>query len=391
MYNLFDYLSWRGDLPLDAVPMSEADAVILSRLSYLPFDGVVSENMNESITVSQAADRIFSGEVPEFLWGGDDKLLRELAACERYRDLQLSGYRNDVDDERQMQFCALSVALGEQLHFLSYRGTDNTLTGWQEDFNLFFTFPLESHFEAAAYLDEAVKQFGCEFYLGGHSKGGNLAVYAASFCGEAVQEKIRAVYSLDGPGFEPGKLKGSGFEAIRDRIFTFVPQSSVFGMMFEHEEQYTIVKSNQLALWQHDVYSWEVRRDRLVPLQNQTGTSVFFDQTMTQFLDGLTSEEKKEFTEAVFEILKSTERLTFDEMLESLPRDIAVMMKSFTKLDSDTRGMIGARLFSFIKAAGGNLAVMNPLNKVNRRTRRELRGTKVRAKTKKRYKRTKRS
>ena len=382
MYNIFDYLEWRGDLSFAQTGICDADAVILSRLSYLPFDGVVSGQFDDYTTVSQAADRIFSGETPGFLWKGDDILLRELADSERFRDLKLCGYVNIVDDKKQMQFSAMVIDLGN-IRFVSYRGTDNTLVGWQEDFNMFFTFPVASQLEAKRYFDRVVSHFDGELCLGGHSKGGNLAVYVSAFSATGVQDRISAIYSMDGPGFELEHIKDSGFQRIIDKIHTYVPQSSIFGMLFEHEENYTVIKSSQKGFLQHDVYSWEIKRDSLVPLSRTTGTSAFFDHTLTQFIEKMSPEERRGFTEAIFNIMKSTEEYTFDDMADKLVRDIPIMLKTLTKLDSETRSMIGARLLSFLKTAGANISDINPLTKENRQLRREQNPKKFRHKTEK--------
>ena len=373
MYNIFDYLEWRGDLTFEQTGICDADAVILSRLSYLPFDGAVSEKFDTFTTVSQAADRVFSGGNPAFLWDGDDRLLSALAESGRYRDLKLCGYVNEVDDGRQMQFSAMVIEIGSGLRFISFRGTDNTLVGWQEDFNMFFTFPVESQIEAQKYFERVTECFDGEFCLGGHSKGGNLAVYVSAFSSPAVQDRITAIYSMDGPGFELEHLEGSGFDRIAGKIRTYVPQSSIFGMLFEHEESYTVIKCNQKGFLQHDVYSWEIKRDSLVELSRRNGTSAFFDHTLTQFAAKMTPQERRDFTEAIFNIMKSTEEYTFDDMADKLVKDIPIMLKTFTKLDSETRSMIGARLLSFLKTAGGNITDINPLTKENRQIRREQR------------------
>ena len=383
MYNIFDYLEWRGDLSFGQAGICDADAVILSRLSYLPFDGVVSEKFDNYITVSQAADRIFSGDAPAFLWEGDDRLLRALAGSRRYSELSLCGYVNEVDDERQMQFSAMLINLGDGIRFISFRGTDNTLVGWQEDFNMFFTFPVASQIEAKRYFDAVVSAFDGELCLGGHSKGGNLAVYVSAFSAPEIQDRILSIYSMDGPGFEMDHIKDSGFERIVDKIHTYVPQSSIFGMLFEHEESYTVIKSSQKGFLQHDVYSWEIKRDSLVELRRTNGTSAFFDHTLTQFIEKMTFDERRDFTEAIFNIMKSTEEYTFDDMADKLIKDIPIMLKTFTKLDSETRSMIGARLLSFLKTAGGNISDINPLTRENRRIRKEQKPKKYRKKNSK--------
>ncbi|MBQ2470624.1 MAG: DUF2974 domain-containing protein [Ruminococcus sp.] len=358
MNNLFDYLSWRGDLSFAADGFNDIDAVILSRLSYLPFDGIVSEDLHTTITVSQAADRMFSGDAPAFLWEGDDRLMQELALSDRFGDLQLSGYVNIVDDERQMQFSALLITLDERTRFVSFRGTDNTLVGWQEDFNMFFTFPVASQPEALRYFEKAAGAFDGSFYLGGHSKGGNLAVYAASFCGEDLQERIREIYSMDGPGFELEHILDSGFYRVIDRIHTYVPQSSIFGMLFEHEEKNTVIQSGQKGFLQHDVYSWAVERTRLVELEQTNGTSAFFDRTLTRFLAEMPMEKRKEFTEELFALLRSSDEVTFDEMAENPVRDAGRMFKSLAGLDSSKRSLLISSVLRFIKAAGGTVTDM---------------------------------
>ena len=144
-------------------------------------------------------------------------------------------------------------------------------------------------------------------------------------------------------------------------------------MLFEHEESYTVIKSNQKGFLQHDVYSWEIKRDSLVELSRRNGTSAFFDHTLTQFTAKMTPQERRDFTEAIFNIMKSTEEYTFDDMADKLVKDIPIMLKTFTKLDSETRSLIGAKLLSFLKTAGGNITDINPLTKENRQIRREQR------------------
>ena len=355
MANLFDYLAWRGDLPLEKIPFCELDAMILARLSYLPLEVIVSADMAQTITIREASDRIAVKEASEYLWKGDDRLIGMLGESERFRHLKLSGFVNRIDEKKTMQFCALIIELAEDLRFLSFRGTDNTLVGWQEDFNLFYEFPVPSQEEALRYFEAVYAQLGGEWLLGGHSKGGNLAIYAASFCGEAPQRSIRAIFNMDGPGFEPKHLTDSTFEQIRERTVTYLPQSSVFGKMFEHREPRVVVQSDEHNLWQHDIYSWQVERDKLVRMPGTNSTSAFFDQTLTGFVGEMTHEERKQFVEALFRLLKSTEHETFDELAEQWLKSGGKILKSFTRLDSDTRSMILNRLFRFLKKAGGNL------------------------------------
>ena len=244
MANLFNYLAWRGDLPLDKIPFCELDAAVLTRLSYLPLDMIVSADFTEKITLLEATERALAIKKPsDYIWKGDDRLLKIVSTCKRFQDLKLCGFVNSIDETTTMQFGAVIIELEEGLRFLSYRGTDKSLIGWQEDFNLFYEFPVPSQTEALRYFELAYAAFGGEWMLGGHSKGGNVAIYTASFCGEAPRKSIRAVYNMDGPGIEPKYLADSAFDQVRERIVTYMPQSSVIGKMFGHEDKCVVVKS----------------------------------------------------------------------------------------------------------------------------------------------------
>ncbi|MBQ3953074.1 MAG: DUF2974 domain-containing protein [Ruminococcus sp.] len=370
MANVFDYLQWRGDLLFSQDGFHTADALILSRLSYIQLDGILGEN--ESLTVRKAAEQFFADETraEQVLWKGDAELLQAAAQSARFGDLVLSDYVNIVDGETKMQFSAVVIDVdGRQ--FLSYRGTDNTVVGWQEDFALFTQFPLPSQIKALTYFEKAAARFDGRFMLGGHSKGGNLAVYAAAFCEQTLRDRIDAVYSMDGPGFERENLKDSAFDEIRDRIHTFVPQSSVFGMLLEHRENYTIIQSDRKGFMQHDIYSWNIDGTEPVTLPKTTATSAFFDHTITDFFDGMSREDRKRLLDGVFDVLKSSDVTTFDEMLDRLMPSIGKGLDTMKNMDGKTRALIMKQVGRLVKSAGRNLSDVNPLRRKNRLTKEE--------------------
>ncbi len=370
MANVFDYLQWRGDLLFAQDGFHTVDAVILSRLSYIQFDGILGET--EAVTLRQAAKAFFADEQrsAQVLWKGDAELLQAAAESARFGDLKLSHYVNIVDGETKMQFSAVVIDLGAR-RFLSYRGTDNTVVGWQEDFAMFTHFPLPSQIKALDYFKQAAACFDGQFLLGGHSKGGNLAVYAASFCEKALRDRIDAVYSLDGPGFERENLAGSGFDDICGKIHTFVPQSSVFGMLLEHREDYTVIQSDRRGFMQHDVYSWKIDRTELIILPKTTATSAFFDHTITDFFDGITPAEREQLADGIFEVLNSADVMTFDEMLDRLMHSIGKGLDTMKNMNADTRLLIMKQVGRLVKSAGRNLHDVNPLRRKNRLTKAE--------------------
>lgn len=388
MANVFDYLQWRGDLLFSQDAFNTVDAVILSRLSYIKFDGIFGEN--DAVALKDAAKAFFSEQNrrDEVLWKGDAELLQAVAESKRFGDLTLSGYVDTVDSDSTMQFSALVIDLGDR-QFISYRGTDNTIVGWQEDFAMFSHFPLPSQKKALEYFEQMSHRFDGRFILGGHSKGGNLAVYAAAFCDDDLRDRIDAVYSLDGPGFESESLANSAFDKICDRIYTYVPQSSVFGMLLEHQELYTVVQSHRRGFMQHDIYSWEIDCTELITMPKTTATSAFFDHTITDFFNGMNTNDRQRLADGIFEVLNSAEVETFDEMLEHLMRCIGKFLGTMKNMNSNTRVLILKQVGRLLKNAGRNLGDINPLHHKSSRAKAQSRRIKNARKRHRREKRLK--
>lgn len=356
MNNLLDYIRWRGDLPLQTDGLNEIDAVILARLSYIPFDGIVPEGFEQSVTAEKAAMQYLEGENAEtkILWPDDLQLLQEVIRSERFRQMRLCGYVNQVKEDIQLQFCALTVALEPGRYYVSYRGTDNTLVGWKEDFNMGYLSTVPSQTAALNYLNHAMEALPGEFLLGGHSKGGNLAVYSAAFCSEEKQNRITAAYNIDGPGFKNSILGEESHRRIAEKIYTFVPQSSIVGMLLEHEAEYSIVRSSQTGIMQHDVYSWEVMGTRFVCAEAMSDSSRILDQTFREWMSGLTDEDRGRFIEAVYSILASTNADTTDELTENWMGNSKVMLDFLRGMDEDTRKMVLRTLAALFRSAGKN-------------------------------------
>lgn len=362
MANLFDYLNWRGDLTLDQVPLNDIDSLILSRLSYLPFDNIVPKSLRESITIKEAGKRFLASEEARehVILQEDIPLLQEIAASERFGPMHLLGYVNQIDEEAEKQFSAVIIQMSPDCHYVSYRGTDLTLVGWKEDFNMSFTTPVPAQEEAVRYFEGVGSTVRGNFVLGGHSKGGNLAVYAAAFCSEKLQKRILAVYNNDGPGFDSAVLETAGYKNIKEKIKTFVPQSSVVGMLLQHEEEYFVIHSTQIGLMQHDLYSWEVVRDQFVHLDTVTDGSKFIDQTLKTWVAALEPEQREQFVDALFSIFEQTEATSLKELTENWYTNARVILKSLRNMDDTMRQTISETLRVLLKSARQNLAIPSP-------------------------------
>ena len=361
MYTVFDYLDWRGYLSLDASPLCEVDSVILSRLSYIPFDGIVPETFLSGITLKDAAEKFLSMPEPsKMVYMEEDlTLLIKMAASRRFGHMALCGYINQFDPATEKQFCTLAIRLDGKNTFISFRGTDNTLVGWKEDFNMSFMCPVPSQESAVEYLEEAMHRLRGSFIVAGHSKGGNLAVYSSAFCKEPLQQRISKVYNFDGPGFEHRILNEPGYKRICGRVTTFIPQSSIVGMMLEHEEEYITIKSaEKISPLQHDVYSWLLMRTEFLRLETITSDARFIDHTLKDMVKNLTPQQREKFIDSVYQVFASTGAHTLKDINENVFESGKAIIGSLMGMDEETREILSHTIRVFLQSAKKSMAMM---------------------------------
>ncbi len=356
MADLHDYLLWRGDLLLSERPFCEADSAVLARASFLPFQTLELKE-TDALSLGEAADRLLA--LPDIdgriVLSGDRAMLRELSSSDRFRAVTLSGFRYVFDETKETQFCAVTLHLGDGRRYLSFRGTDNTLVGWKENLNMSFTCPVPAQLLAVSYLRDAAALAPGPLLLGGHSKGGNLAVYAAAFCGAEIQDRIETVWNFDGPGFDGKVLSEPVYGRICPRVRTVIPQSSVVGMLLEHEDPYEVVRSEVNGLMQHDIYSWDVSRDGFIRLETVTRGSLFLDRAVTDWIRGTDPAQREAFVDAVYEILTTTNAKTLREMNEHRFQSTLAVLKALSHLDEPTRKTVTKTLGAFLRSAARQL------------------------------------
>ena len=209
MANILDYLDWRGDLTLAQDPFNEVDNLILAELSFVDFGGIVpGPGEGRAVPLWKAAEAYFAKtegrpiDMGVLVPDGISQMLRKLMASPRFRNMTLNGYTALLDDAVEQQFAALTIDLGNGSIYISFRGTDDTIVGWKEDLNMGFLEEIPSQKQSVAYVARMARQYPDKtIRIGGHSKGGNLAVYSAAKSDGAIQERIVAVHNNDGPGF----------------------------------------------------------------------------------------------------------------------------------------------------------------------------------------------
>lgn len=346
MANILDYLDWRGDLTLKQAPFNEVDNLILAELSFLDFQGIVpGPGEGRSVELRWAAQRYFERFpdneahdmgvlVPDVI----PQLLRKMAASDRFASMRLNAFVDRLDVVNTKQFAALTIECGDGTVYLSFRGTDDTIAGWKEDFYLACMAEIPAQKEAVEYAEKIARQYPRrKLRLGGHSKGGNLAVYAAVFCPTAVQKKVESVWSNDGPGFNSSLLEEPRHQRIAERITTIVPKSSVVGMLLAHDEDYEVVDSDQQGLMQHDGFSWQILGNRFVHLRNVDFHGHLHDQVMREWLQNMSQEQREKFTDGLFSVLEASGAVTLSDLKDEGFKAAGAMVKAMKSMDKETR------------------------------------------------------
>jgi len=361
MANLFDYITWRGDLSFTESPFNPVDNIIFSQLSYLTLDGIApGPEEKKGISIALAV-RIYNEKLkdPNFkltsVFKEDGDLIRALGASRRFGNCQLFGYVNHVDINREIQFSAVCVYTSDNHCFIAFRGTDTSIVGWKEDFNMCFKEVIPSQIEAVNYLKMIAPKIKGPLRIGGHSKGGNLAIYAAAHSSKKIKRRITNIYSNDAPGFKDNFILSEGYELIKNKVKFYVPQSSIIGMFLEHGADYTVIKSSESGLMQHCLYSWEVMFNDLVRAEKFTASSQFINKTLREWLNNLDNDKREEFIEALYHIIKMADVKSTAELEQSWFSAAGRVFKSLSTVEESKRKLIKQTLKELFVSAGRNI------------------------------------
>ena len=364
MANINDYLQWRGDISLEERLFNDADNVILSVLSYLDFTGIVpGERTGAGIGLALACRRLLEragGDVVPYvrsLAKIDSTFVELMADSRRFGSATLRSYVDVVDEARSLQFSAFQVDLPSGETYVAFRGTDSTLVGWREDFMLSFEVT-EAQREAAAYLERALvraAEQGRMVRVGGHSKGGNLAEYAAVCCPSELRERIVRVYSNDGPGMAPEVMRRDGREVLGDRLRRIVPTYSVVGMLFARaDDPRVIVPSTGVGIGQHDPTTWQVLRTGVEEALQLLPECVPVNEAVARWAEGIPLDERERVTDEVFDALEAGGATRFDEIGASA-EGLQQVLHALANTDDRTRelamALVGGTLDTSVDAA----------------------------------------
>lgn len=366
MANINDYLLWRGDIPFSAsFPFNEIDSMILSRISYLLFDKISLEDVESIESVSKKM-KDFSND--DFLYNGDKELITNLGESKRFKNLVVTDYIKINDEEKEKQFGAITIHLPNNEMYVSYMGTDSTINGWKEDFNMAFMDNVPCQISGKNYLHTIASKYKTkEIRVGGHSKGGNVAVYSAITNPKTIQKRIIKVYNYDGPGLSKDIIDNYINEDIVKKIETYIPQESIIGRILNHKEKITITYSTEKSIYQHDIYSWQIFRNDLIKSEKNTDTSENIDKTLTDWLALTSPNQRKIFIDTIFELFKSTDASTFGEMSTNWKESIPKILKTYNEISSKDKKVMVNMIKKLIKSNMNIIKEQNTMKFINMR------------------------
>ena len=346
MKNFLDYLQ-DNNKTFKESSFNSIDSLILAYLSYFHFPNTLTRLKDLDISKTTKVEK-------------NRELIKRVVTSNRYKDIESCFYVEDTNDLIEKQFSAVTFLLPNNTMYISFRGTDSTLTGWKEDFNMAFMLPVPAQKEALNYVEKVTKLIPRKFYIGGHSKGGNLAVYAGCNLSNNLSTRIIKIYSHDGPGFIKEFLTTSNYQNIKDKIEKIVPSSSIIGMLLYTNENYKIIESSARGILEHDPFSWLINENNFIILKNLSDGTVFTNKVINDFLSSLSKKEREIFIDSLFTVLKSTNLTTLDEISKNFIVKLPNILIAIYKLDDVNKKYIIKTIKALIKSCLTNLSLLIP-------------------------------
>lgn len=326
--NILDYIDWRGDIPISAqFPINTLDSAIFARYAYLNFNAV---GYGEVETVANLSREIVKLPDSKFLIADDRFLAKATITATRYKDLAVTDIVINNDPEVEKQFGAITILLPNNELFISYLGTDDTIFGWKEDFNMTFLDTIPSQIDGLAYLEHiAAKYPKHKLHIGGHSKGGNIAMFAALSASAEIQQRIILVDNFDGPGFDKDRAQFHKNTEILQKITSYFPQESIIGRLLDHEEDVRIVESVETSLLQHDIYSWRVKNLDFVDVKDVKQVKYVLNKSLRAWLQDCTLEQRQFFIDSIYEAIIAADFNHLSDIRKNPIRAVPAIYKAY--------------------------------------------------------------
>lgn len=366
MATVTDYLDWRGDVPFSVDPFNEVDNVLLSLLAYVDLEGVLEEE--DYLPLGEAGRRYFTLHTREETASRDSYvrmvpfLMEKASGTRRYAETVLHHYVNIINPDADEQMSAVTFDLEDGTSYVSFRGTDGSFVGWKEDFNLAWLRQTKGQKHAVDYLNRIGGLNDNPLRVGGHSKGGNFAVYASAFCDASVRERILEIDTNDGPGFVQEVAESKEMEAICPKIRSLVPEESLFGLLMYGTYEHDVIKSSARRVFQHDAQTWQVVGNHFERAEKGlTEASILLDRTLTGWVTNVEPRQRKKFVDFVFDVLDTSEADTFAELHQNRIRNFAELVRAAHAMDKERRNQFSEVLS--VLAKNGKSVLVSELKK----------------------------
>ena len=359
LMTMIKYVKEYGNYTFMERPMSDVDSLVLCQFSYLKFDGMVPtlhEN-KPSVSMQQlAAHAQYEDLFRDVRYEKENRALFEaMAESKRFGSLKMNCFIDIIEMEWETQFSAITYLLEDGTIYVCYRGTDENLIGWKEDFNMSFLQPVPGQEYSTKYLNIVTDRFTNDFYVGGHSKGGNLAIYASMECLDDVKERIIKVYCMDGPGFRPEVLDKEEYASIADRVVKIIPHSSLVGMIFQTDENYKVIESKNFGLTQHDPYSWLIKDGEFWEVDEIHKARKFSNDTLNEWVLKQDQATLEMFGETLFKVLYASGADNLIDLGKDWKKSLNGVLKALKEIDPDTKKMVKLAVKDFIELGAKRL------------------------------------
>lgn len=360
MKNILDYIQEIQEFSFNEKVLSDLDILALTEMCYLPFRTMISSSfdLDEGIPISQIGAWIpkfkqIRQETHNWMMISDERLrlVELLAQAPRYQPLILFAHLDDLDISMQKQFAAFSIQLSEKELLIIFRGTDETLIGWKEDFHMTFMPVIPAQKEALTYLQKALQHFSHDtvYYLAGHSKGGNLALFAASYLEPSLQTQLKTIYCFDAPGLHYTHRKQAGFEQILPKVKSFIPQNAIVGLLFDNPIPHQIVKSSGFIWKQHNTFTWNIKQNHFESFPYVTNFSQQSHEAFNQWINSLKEEELQQFSDTLYDILSHCGIQTLNDIRSDFFKTSQTLLEKSKEIDTKKREMILECIQQFIQ------------------------------------------
>ena len=347
--NISDYISEYGDKTFDERPFNEVDSLVFAELSYLYFERLMGFTPPDK-TLSELSENTKELVERTLLQKRNTVLLSNAATSKRFGSVRVGWVDHAFDEEKTVQFAAVTFMLECGTAVVTFRGTDTTIVGWKEDFSMAFLSEIPAQGLAVDYINKVAAEVKRDLIVCGHSKGGNLAVYASVFCEKEVRDRIIAVYNHDGPGFNEKIFTKTEYVELNDRIYKIIPHDSLIGILLEHTNDYKVVSCGSASIGQHNPFTWKVKDENSFVEKPKTSVnSKLADKTMYSFVNGMDLEQRKTFVNGLFTVIEGSGAKYVYELKKDPLKRLNGMTKAYLALSGEEKKLMAHGGMSFVK------------------------------------------